>query len=205
MDNGRLPKKAYLLLKRLDDKGKITWVTDVRKCLFLYGFGFVWLNQGVDNVKEFLSHFKMRMIDCRWQNWNEHIENSDRFEMYRMFSNSMHCVQTYLLVSMDRHLKFVLTKFRFGVSDINSHFYRYKSNYNALCQLCKEAVEDDVHFVLCCPFFMELRKEFIPEKFFRMPCKFRLAILMSSKSESLIKKVSIYLYKAFKMRELALS
>ena len=54
MDVGRLPKKAYLMLYNLDARGKTTWAPNVRVCLFQYGFGYVWLNQGVGGVNEFL-------------------------------------------------------------------------------------------------------------------------------------------------------
>ena len=37
MSDNRLPKKAYLLLRDLDTRGKNTWVTKIRECLF-----FVW-------------------------------------------------------------------------------------------------------------------------------------------------------------------
>ena len=136
MEEVRLPKKAYIMLRNLDDKGKTTWATNVRKCLFRYGFGIVWMNQGVADIKQFLRMFKRRMIDCRWQNWNDHIDNSDRFSMYRMICNPKHCVQSYLQVTMDNHLKFMLTKFRFGVSDIKIHSFRYKPNQDLLCPLC---------------------------------------------------------------------
>jgi hypothetical protein len=55
MEEDRLPKKAYFMLRKLDDRGKVNWVTNVRLCLYQYGFGFVWVNQGVGGVKEFLN------------------------------------------------------------------------------------------------------------------------------------------------------
>jgi hypothetical protein len=206
MEESRIPRKAYVMLYNLDERGKKNWASRIRQCLFQFGFGFVWINQGVGGVKEFLRVFKERMIDCRWQNWHEHVQDSNRFSMYRLFSTS-HSVQTYLLISVDRHLKCVMTRFRFGVTDLAVHFYRYRNHTHRdlLCPLCKEAEENEVHFVLCCPFLNELRKEFIPLKYFRTPSVFRLAMLVSSKSEDVVKKLSIFLYKAFKIREVATS
>jgi hypothetical protein len=63
MDEERLPKKAYLMLQNLDGRGKTNWVSSVRMYLYRYGFGFVWLNQGVGDIKEFLWAFMTRLID----------------------------------------------------------------------------------------------------------------------------------------------
>ena len=45
MNENRLPHKAYLMLYRLDINGKVNWVSNVRKCLFQHGFGYVWLSE----------------------------------------------------------------------------------------------------------------------------------------------------------------
>ena len=57
-----------------------------------------------------------------------------------------------------------MTKFRFGVSELSVHYYRYRSHVekDLKCPLCGEAQEDEVHFVLCCPMLDDIRKQFIP-------------------------------------------
>ena len=79
--------------------------------------------------------------------------NYDRFSMYRSFNSILHCTKTYITMNMDRHLKHIMTKFRFGVSELSVHYYRYRSHVekDLKCPLCGEAKEDEVHFVLCCP------------------------------------------------------
>jgi hypothetical protein len=64
MNSNRLPRKAYNMLYDLDAKGKNNWVTQVRLCLFQYGFGYVWLSQNIGNIKMFISLFRQRLIDC---------------------------------------------------------------------------------------------------------------------------------------------
>ena len=68
MSEDRLPHKAYMMLNNLDARVKRNWVSNVRMQLFQYGFGFVWMNQGVGRVNEFIRAFRERLIDCRWQN-----------------------------------------------------------------------------------------------------------------------------------------
>ena len=139
MNNLRLPRKAYDSLYDLDNRGKETWVTNIRLCLFQNGFGHVWLNQGVGHSKKFLSEFKGRLIDSKWQNINAHISESERFSFYSLITTEETCLPSYLAVDLNRHLKCTLTKFRFGISSINVHYFRYRHHNQGdlLCQYCK--------------------------------------------------------------------
>ena len=57
MEHHRLPRKAYAMLCHFDDKRKHNWVSKIRLKLFENGFGYIWLNQGVENVDLFLEFF----------------------------------------------------------------------------------------------------------------------------------------------------
>ena len=123
MGEDRLPHKAYMMLYNLDARGKRNWVSNVRMQLFQYGFGFVWMNQGVGRVNEFIRAFRERLIDCRWQDWEDHVQTSDRFSMYRNFNSISHCTKTYITMNMDRHLKRIMI---IGVSELFLHYHRYR-------------------------------------------------------------------------------
>ncbi len=205
MEQSRLPFKAYKMLYKLDCNGRYTWASNVRKCLSLYGFSHVWDNQGVGCVNNFLQCFKQRIIDCRWQEWDDHIQTSDRFALYKTFKTS-YIREPYLLINCNRFIKCALTKFRCGVSDIKVHRHRYK-NLNIVdmnCPLCNSADEDEVHFVLCCPAFDDLRKQFIPLKYYRYPNLFRLGLLLATQNENILRNLCVYLYKAFKRRSVVI-
>ena len=49
MENHRYPKQCYLMLKRLDEARKITWASQIKLMLCIFGFGCVWLSQDVGN------------------------------------------------------------------------------------------------------------------------------------------------------------
>ena len=159
------------------------------------------MNQGVGRVTEFIRAFRERLIDCRWQDWEDHVQTSDRFSMHISFNSILHAAKTYM--SMDRHLKRIMTKFRFGVSELSVHYYRYRSHVekDLKCPLCGEAKEDEVHFVLCCPMLDDIRKQFIPPKFCQHHCFFRLSLLLASTNLEIVRKLYIFLYKAFKIRD----
>ena len=93
MDEDRLLRKAYLMLCNLDARDKRNWASNVRIHLFQYGFGFVWMNQGVGVVSEFIRVFREGLIDCRWQSWEYIVQTSDRFSMYRKFNSILHCTE----------------------------------------------------------------------------------------------------------------
>ena len=147
MDDRKLPKKAYMMLLGIDSQGKKSWVSGIREFLHKNGFGYVWMNQGVENVSVFPKVLRERLVDNRRQNGDEHMQNSDRYSLYRTFKSSTHC-EKYLSLDVDRHIRNHMTRFRFGVTDITVHQYRYKNatELSLLCPLCKKSKEDEQHF-----------------------------------------------------------
>eukprot|EP00745_Piridium_sociabile_P023105 TRINITY_DN35980_c0_g1_i11.p1 TRINITY_DN35980_c0_g1~~TRINITY_DN35980_c0_g1_i11.p1 ORF type:complete len:144 (-),score=3.67 TRINITY_DN35980_c0_g1_i11:64-438(-) len=124
--------------------------------------------------------------------------------MYRRYC-SVHDVKPYLMQNMECHLKYVTTRFRLGISDLTVHHFRYRDNVDLLCPLCKENTEDELHFVLCCPALSTIREKFIPPKYYREPCLFKLCLLMSSTRHADVRNLSIFLHRAFRLREIATS
>ena len=64
-------------------------------------------------------------------------------------------------IGFEKTFKCIMTKFRFGVSGINTHRYRYVNQKSSLCHFCKDIKETGVHFVLCCPLYEEAQKQYI--------------------------------------------
>ena len=56
--------------------------------LYRYGFGFVWENQGVCNMKRLLCEFRQRLIDCCLQDWYSAMASKDRLVFYSTFLKS---------------------------------------------------------------------------------------------------------------------
>ena len=201
MAHTRLPYKAYKMLYCLDEKGKKTWVTNIRILLCRYGFSYVWNNQGVGFPKSFLRTFRQRLIDCKLQDFDDYIQSNERFSFYRLF-NKGNYIQPYLLMDLDRFLRLKLTKLRLGVSPLATHYFRYRTHVltDLICPLCKESEEDEVHFVLQCPFFADIREQLIPAKYTNNPCSFRLCLLLATTNVNTARNLALFLYKAFKRR-----
>ena len=50
MENERLPRKSYNMLVNIHNNGKQCWASTLRMNLMMYGFGYVWINQGVQKI-----------------------------------------------------------------------------------------------------------------------------------------------------------
>ena len=60
-------------------------VTRIREILCKTGFYFVWLQQGVGDVKSFLCVFKRRLSDMFTQEWTADIRDKERHVTYCCF------------------------------------------------------------------------------------------------------------------------
>ena len=208
MESHRMPKKAYKMLKTLDERGKQNWVSKVRECLCQNGFAYVWYSQSVGNKRSFLVLLKQRLIDVRWQNLSEHINNSDRFAFYSQICiHDFITIPLYIRLNINRQLKVLMTRFRFGVTDIYVHSLRYRNvNQNQMnCPFCDDTTENEIHFILCCPMYDNLRERYIPGKFYRNPNANRMNVLLSSTNVDIVGNLCRYIYHALKLREVALS
>ena len=117
-------------------------------------------------------------------------------------------MEPYLKIDVKRYVKCSLTRFRFGISDIFVHCVRYKSNVTArelMCPCCSISIENEVHFVSCCPGLNDLRRWYIHPKYFNFPSDFRLTFLLSTKNERTLRNLALYLYKAFNRRKTLMS
>ena len=91
-------------------------------------------------LNAFTREFRQRLIDIRWQVWDDHVNTSNRFSLYRQFK-TLTSVELYLMLNLNRRIRYTMTRFRFGVSDIKVHKSRFKFyNVNDLkchcaCQL----------------------------------------------------------------------
>ena len=117
MEASRLPSNAYRMLQVLDERGERIWASKVRCInmgLILYGWIKVW--------KKWTNFtcFSWKINCLSMAKMAFPVETSDRFNVYRKFF-TIHDTKTYLNVNIDRHLKFIMTRFRLGISDIFVH------------------------------------------------------------------------------------
>jgi hypothetical protein len=197
MDDSRLPRKAYTMLYRLHSNNSKNWVTNVCTTLHRYGFGHVWQNGGVENMKCFLYTFKQRLIDCHLQYLDGKILSNSRYSFYSSF-REINTVPYYLSNIINPYLRKWLCRLRLGVSPLKPHALRFSHNDNKDCPFCSGQRETELHFILCCPYYDDLRKRYIDEKYCSSPNHFMLTKLLSDQRQSVA--LALYLSKAFGQR-----
>ena len=111
----RLPMKSDKMLYNLHCDNKNNWASSVCFTLYRYGFGHLWENQGVCDVRSFLCEFRQRLIDRYHQGWNSDISSEDRYAFFSWFKQT-HGLFQYLLTVQNVALKRNLIKLRLGVS-----------------------------------------------------------------------------------------
>ena len=170
MSQQRLPFKAYKIFYNLDERGKTNWVSNAQCLLNSYGFRYVWDCHGVGHIDEFLKVFRQRLISCRWQCLDDHIQTSERSSFYKKFKTSYE-----MELDINSYVKCSLTRFRFEISDIYVHCTRYKSNVTAremVCSFCSISIKNEVHFVLYCPGLDGLRRRYNRQSILISPVTF---------------------------------
>ena len=72
---------------------------------------------------------------------------------------------------------------------------------NRVCPLCNSGeIEDEYHFVLICPFYVDLRVT-LPTHYTVNPNRNKFNSLMRSNYPRVIKSIAFYVYNAFSQRD----
>ena len=154
----------------------------------------------MQNPETFIKAFKQRLIDCHSQNWHEHISNSTRFTIYRMFKISI-SLEPYFTSVTNKHIRDVLIRFRIGASSIRTHKLRYVAHTpgDLMCPLCNTAYEDEMHILFYCKLLDNLRQKYIPRKYTVQPSYATLRRMMQDKS--CLHDLGRFIYHSNKRRE----
>ena len=198
MREDRLPKQAYRMLLFSRIKEGRNWAVNVKNCLFQFGFGYVWMNEGKINAKQFLSRLKQRMKDCFLQEWNRKNTSSDRYKWFSTIKQN-HGVENFLNLLDIKKFRDVFIRFRFSINDLRCN-KRYDHLLSTNCPFCG-TIENEEHFLLVCPAYQQLREKYISRyvKFSwnAKTCKY----LMKGTDYGVTRSTAMYIFYAMKRRE----
>ena len=184
------------------DDSTINWAVLVRKLLCELGFYEVWLQQGVGDVNIFLSIFKQRISDHFRQLWHDELHNSSRALFYRSISQFR--FQDYLEIVTVKQFRTPLAKLRLSSHRLEVETGRW-AKPNAIpfservCNVCNK-LEDEFHFVLECPIYLDIRKLYINSYYFKRPNMYKMVELFNTANKKQLRNLSVYIYKAFEIR-----
>ena len=191
------------MLKEYDASGGNNWVSDIKNMLCTYGFGDVWLNQGVGNADLFVYTFKQRLIDMSVQTWHDDVSNNSKLHLYRNFKTSLD-FELYLSTDVYWKHKVALARLRCVNHKLAIERHRYlKCDRNERhCKYCKQnglyIIEDEIHFILVCPMFEHLRNIHISKYIVHtLNATENFVKIVSSKQQRCIKDLCAFVYYAF--------
>ena len=205
MPNSRYVKNCYLMLKSLDNQGKKTWASSVKELLFKYGFGDVWLEQGVGDKIAILRAFTTRLRDCHFQDWHRETHDSSKLSVYCTFKSCLELEKYLECVNIWKYRQ-ALSRFRVSCHNLAIEKGRHEGVLleNRLCKYCENlgsiVIEDEFHFLLCCPLYSSLRNVYINRHYIDSPRYESFMSIMSSDDNETIVKLACYIFQANKMR-----
>ena len=131
------------------------------------------------------------------QVWKSKIDQSSKLYFYTQIKVH-HCLESYLDILKVNKFRNALASFRVSchVLEIEKGRNRGIERENRKCRFCPNSIEDEYHFMLTCKQYGDLRREYLPSKYFELPNLHKLDILMSSKQEAVIKTIALYIYHA---------
>ena len=91
--------------------GGSNWVSEIKYMLCTYGFGDVWINQGVGNIDMFLCTFKQRLVDTSAQTWHDDVSNNCKLDVYSKYKTVLE-FESYLSTDLYWKHKVALARFR---------------------------------------------------------------------------------------------
>ncbi len=71
---------------------------------------------------------------------------------------------------------------------------------NRKCSVCF-LLEDEYHFVLECPLYSDLRKQYILKRYWKRPNMLKFIDLISSENTVMLRKLAIFIFKAFRNKK----
>lgn len=202
-DNKHIKIVYKLMVNDMDlVPNKVNWASLVRHLLMSLGFYEIWLEQGVGNYNIFISLLKQRLTDTFIQNWQERLDTSTRANFYKHIA--IFQFQPYLDKVNVRKFNQAFSRLRMSSHRLEIESGRWvKPNSIPLeerkCAFC-QVLEDEYHFVLECPAYKDLRKQYISQYHWRRPSMFKFIDLINSSNISCIRKLCVFVFHAFKLR-----
>ena len=161
----------------------------------------VWVQQGVGNFDVFISCFKQHLTDTFIQNWRARLEQSSRANFYKslaVFELQPYLDNVNLYKLCNALIKLWVSAHRLEVES-GRWVKPYPIHFNERHCLNHSVLQDEYHFVLVCPLFLDLRKKYISKYYWSRPSMLKFIELLNASNTSCIRKLCCYVH-AFKQR-----
>ena len=112
-------------------------------------------------------------------------------------------ISSYIFILEKRNQRNVIFKIRLFSHDLKIETGRHnKTPRNiTLCELCSLLdIEDEYHFTLICPFFKNIRSQYIAKYYVNHPSMYKFVVLLKTSRKRELTKLAVYFEKALRMR-----
>ena len=133
-----------------------------KKILERTGFPDVWMLPNSVNPDRFLLLLKIRLKDMYIAELQEGVRSRTSLMLYREIKNVFE-ISEYLLRIKNRKYRQILSKIRLSSRQLAIEKGRHNNieRNQRYCRLCNSDIEDEFHFIMICPAYIDLRKTYI--------------------------------------------
>ena len=166
--------------------------------------GFTFLREQFDFNFNYFPTIKRRIRDQYIQTWNEEVTSMSKLDYFRNFKPNFE-YEDYLNIIMNDSLRKYFTRLRLSSHDLEIESGRYHgiSRNDRVCKLCSQkVVESEYHFLLCCPKYYDLRRNFFRHSSWPTLQKFNS--LMSTSRKTTLYNICKFIKEASAVRKNAL-
>jgi hypothetical protein len=130
------------------------------------------------------------------------VSTLSKLESYRIFKLDFRS-ENYLNCVNNTKYRNSLSRFRCSAHKLAIEEGRFRNipRESRLCNKCSyNQIENEYHFLLICPFYRELRKQFIPRYYFSWPNMNKFKDLMQTSNKKHINNLAKFVHLAMDMR-----
>ncbi len=112
-------------------------------------------NDAFDNLSPIdLDLFRTALNDFASRKWKMSVLSKPKLRTYRLFKTDL-AVEPYVDCCMSRFKRSIFAKFRCGILPLQLEVGRFRGQtvQQRICQLCKNDVETEIHFLFECPLY----------------------------------------------------
>ena len=182
-------------------KTNYKWIGDIKNELNSLGLLYIFDDTCANDVRN-LKIIESRMKDIYAQSVLGNITQSPKGRLYQHLVDHF-TLQSYLRKPINPLYKTYISRFRLSSHTLKIEQGRYTNDRreNRKCTLCNlNDIEDEFHFVLKCPFYSLLRKNYVKSYYYKKPSVFKMIQLFSVQNISELCNLGKYLYLATKKR-----
>ncbi len=153
--------------------------------------------------KLYVNRFKIVFAKYDQEQWHTSLfndagqDNGNKLRLYRMHKERLNAETYVTCTTISRYERSVLAKFRSGSLPLQVEVGRYHKTplKDRICALCHSDVEDEVHFLIDCRFYTDLRYDMFEKMqndfidFTSLPSLVKYNLMMTSEHVIILSKL----------------